>query len=260
MKHSMILKALYFIVLTALIVACAPGATPTAAPAGDQPAAEATATQQPEEPTTAPEPTQAPATVYKATWYQGCPWVSAPLPDPKDDVVHQYILENYNLDLNVTFNAECDDAKTTAMIAAGDVPDFMQQYWTAGSPTLIQLVDQEIVLPIDLELYPGMKNAIPAEGYNYLKRDDQIWGIAPPGDPNHYTLWVRQDWLDKLGLEIPTTPDEVLEVAKAFTTQDPDGNGKADTYGLTSFADSSGQPYGGLGSFLAPFGFAAGTT
>jgi putative aldouronate transport system substrate-binding protein len=44
---------------------------------------------------------------------------------------------------------------------------------------------------------------------------------------------IRQSWLDNLGLEMPTTPEEQLEVAKAFTFQDPDGNGKDDTWGMS---------------------------
>ena len=45
-------------------------------------------------------------------------------------------------------------------------------------------------------------------------------------------LFIRKDWLTKLGLSEPKTWDDVMNVAKAFTTQDPDGNGKADTYGI----------------------------
>ena len=45
-------------------------------------------------------------------------------------------------------------------------------------------------------------------------------------------LWIRQDWLDNLKLEVPTTIDELEEVMRAFTEDDPDGNGQDDTYGL----------------------------
>jgi putative aldouronate transport system substrate-binding protein len=43
---------------------------------------------------------------------------------------------------------------------------------------------------------------------------------------------VRGDWLKKLNLSVPKTPDEFYEVAKAFTQNDPDGNGKNDTFGF----------------------------
>lgn len=55
----------------------------------------------------------------------------------------------------------------------------------------------------------------------------------------------RQDWLDKLGLQPPTTMEEIYEVAKAFTFNDPDGNGKNDTYGLmTAYNPTQGVMWG----------------
>jgi multiple sugar transport system substrate-binding protein len=45
-------------------------------------------------------------------------------------------------------------------------------------------------------------------------------------------LFIRSDWLAKVGLSAPKTWDDLLKVADAFTNGDPDGDGKADTYGL----------------------------
>ena len=42
------------------------------------------------------------------------------------------------------------------------------------------------------------------------------------------TYWIRQDWLDKLGLDTPTTIDELHDVMTAFRDQDPNGNGRKD--------------------------------
>lgn len=60
------------------------------------------------------------------------------------------------------------------------------------------------------------------------------WGLpqisdGKVGDP---ILWVRQDWLDRLGLKPPATLDELETVLDAFANGDPDGNGKRDTIGL----------------------------
>lgn len=66
-----------------------------------------------------------------------------------------------------------------------------------------------------------------------VTRDGQIYGL-----PNMFAMdegtvmWVREDWLNALGLEAPTTIDEMTEVLRAFTEDDPDGNGKDDTLGL----------------------------
>lgn len=51
-------------------------------------------------------------------------------------------------------------------------------------------------------------------------------------------MWIRQDWLDKLGLEAPRTWDEMVKVAEAFVTQDPDGNGEDDTIGILGPSNS----------------------
>ncbi len=52
--------------------------------------------------------------------------------------------------------------------------------------------------------------------------------------PNMFTglpsegFYIRQDWLDKLGLEVPKTVQEYHDVLKAFLDRDPNGNGRKD--------------------------------
>lgn len=64
--------------------------------------------------------------------------------------------------------------------------------------------------------------------------DGKIYGLPRMG--NGYdsvpVMFIRQDWLDNLGLEIPETMEELKKVAHAFTYDDPDQNGADDTYGL----------------------------
>ncbi len=43
----------------------------------------------------------------------------------------------------------------------------------------------------------------------------------------------RKDWLDKVGKSVPTNPKEFADVMLAFTKNDPDGNGKNDTFGFS---------------------------
>ena len=45
-------------------------------------------------------------------------------------------------------------------------------------------------------------------------------------------LYIRKDWLDKLSIPVPTSRAEVINIMKAFRDNDPDGNGKKDTYGI----------------------------
>lgn len=64
-------------------------------------------------------------------------------------------------------------------------------------------------------------------------------------------LIFRKDWLDKLGLPVPKTLDEVYEVARAFTEDDPDGNGVKDT---TGFGDRSELKYSSFKTLSSYFG------
>ncbi len=43
---------------------------------------------------------------------------------------------------------------------------------------------------------------------------------------------VRSSWLDKVGESYPATWDDAKRIAAKFQTEDPDGNGKADTFGF----------------------------
>ncbi len=54
--------------------------------------------------------------------------------------------------------------------------------------------------------------------------EDQVWWV--PFDYNIAFGFIRQDWLDEAGLEIPTTWEEMLEVAQAFSER------SGDEYGL----------------------------
>ncbi len=52
---------------------------------------------------------------------------------------------------------------------------------------------------------------------------------------------IRQDWLNALGLEVPETTEEFFEVMRAFTFDDPDGNGEQDTIGYGMGINNMGR-------------------
>src|SRR5699024_2871574 len=64
------------------------------------------------------------------------------------------------------------------------------------------------------------------------KIEGNLYGVPMVQPLARYGVLVRQDWLDNLNLEVPHTWDELREVARAFTEDDPDGNGKDDTVGF----------------------------
>ena len=67
-------------------------------------------------------------------------------------------------------------------------------------------------------------------------------------------MYLNKEWLDNLGLEVPTTYEELENVLEAFVTQDADGDGDPNNeVGITGSA-SSAVLSGNLRTILAPFG------
>lgn len=125
--------------------------------------------------------------------------------------------------------------KFNVLFASKSAPDLIFEFDTAYQG---QLYNQKQLLPLD-DLIAGSSTEYKAmlEKYPALRKagtmaDGKLYTVGRPIQfgPQHY-LFIRNDWLKKLNLEVPTTPEELLKVAKAFTEQDPDGNGKADTQG-----------------------------
>ena len=52
--------------------------------------------------------------------------------------------------------------------------------------------------------------------------------LCTASDDRQTDSWINKTWLDALGLQIPTTVEELRNVLYAFKTQDPNGNGEAD--------------------------------
>ncbi|MEK3862975.1 extracellular solute-binding protein [Paenibacillus sp. FSL H7-0716] len=99
---------------------------------------------------------------------------------------------------------------------------------------------------------PIMKRII--EGTNAgLKEDVMINGkmlALPSANPEDFSMmWIRKDWLDRLGLAPPSTMKELESVAKAFVEQDPDGNGQKDTIGIAAGTSLYDEYNAGPGSF-----------
>lgn len=63
-----------------------------------------------------------------------------------------------------------------------------------------------------------------------------VYGVPFLKPIARYATLVRKDWLENLGLEVPKTIEELGEVARAFTEDDPDGNGIDDTVGFAERA------------------------
>lgn len=127
--------------------------------------------------------------------------------------------------------------KYNTLFASGNAPDLIFEYDTAYRN---QLYDQKQLLALDELIaehapdYQKLMDEYPILKKLGTKADGKLYELGTVGylAPNH-ALFLRADWLKKLNLEVPETDEELFQVAKAFATMDPDGNGKDDTYGFS---------------------------
>lgn len=101
---------------------------------------------------------------------------------------------------------------------------------------LNQVMDAYPVVRSGITSADGNIYAYPGFGEGYIKdvADLQSGNITNPGANLCLNVsMIRKDWLDKLNLEVPVTLDDWYNVLKAFKTQDPNGNGKADEIPVT---------------------------
>lgn len=234
------------LVMTVMVVfmsACATAATPTAAPATEAPVVATTAA-----PTEEPTPTEIPVTDIEL-WAGGR--VSEAGAPPDDWVAYDKILESAKVNLTLVLlpSTQADqDTKINAAAASNSLPDVFM----VSRDVWYKLVEAGLVANVD-DLLPLMPVRTETHYYDADRNklatyDGSMYGLPDPGAlPQTDSLVIRQDWLDALGLTSPTTLDEFMTVAKAFTFDDPDGNGVDDTYGFCAFIDGSGLSQAGLG-------------
>lgn len=124
-----------------------------------------------------------------------------------------------------------------ALTGAEKLPDVVPVYDTQLMADLIESgrvkeisEDIEQYMPERLkEIYDEFPNT-----FNPVTKDGKVYGFAiAPYVTESQVMMIRQDWLDNLGLEAPTNIEEFEKVMDAFTNDDPDQNGKNDTYGWT---------------------------
>jgi putative aldouronate transport system substrate-binding protein len=136
-----------------------------------------------------------------------------------------------------------DTAKWGAAIASGDVPDFA----VVDNNIYKQLYEADLIADMT-KIFPenasdAIKGFLDETSYKLLTLDGKLLGFPLSG--NSYldgVLFVRQDWLDILGLQVPKTIEDVIVVARAFKAAKLNGN---DTIGLL-FYNNNGWSANGI--------------
>jgi len=146
--------------------------------------------------------------------------------------------EKFNVEITPLF-AEYNgyNDKKNAFLQAGDIPDLIYEmdpmYHFADArdefllevpyaaiekyaPTLYALITEKAPAAWAYSYYEGKNYGMPNLNWSHV--EDTVSGY-------------RGDWLEKVGMEAPSTLDELHDVLYAFVHDDPDGNGKDDTFG-----------------------------
>ncbi|NOU70216.1 extracellular solute-binding protein [Paenibacillus sp. LMG 31458] len=178
---------------------------------------------------------------------QGTFNAAAPIPPREEDVQRQMLEKAVNIELDMMIpQAGQATTKLNTLIAGGDIPDML---FLKSRADLAQYYDQGVLADLTpyLDQFPELKKRFGTDSWDAVSYQGKT--IAVPGYDNVNgvrSLFLRNDWLKKLNLKVPTTSDELFEVMKAFTEKDPDGNGKNDTYGFIGGMNKEGtlQTYG----------------
>ena len=118
--------------------------------------------------------------------------------------------------------------KLNMMLSSGDYPDML----LGLSPDLAKFgVKEQIIVPMDEYINEeNMPNYMKLYGDRLdLSRetDGQIYSLIAENDCYHCSygrkMWINTKHLEEMGVEMPTTTDEFLEVCKKFKEYKPDG-------------------------------------
>lgn len=173
-------------------------------------------------------------------------------PPKADNPIIKQIEEYTNTKINTTWvPASAYNDKVNVSIASNDLPQVLM----IGDTKSSSIINAERS-GMFWEIGPYIKEFPNLSKYNaneqVLKNisvDGKVYGLYRARALARQGIAFRQDWLDNLGLQQPKTIDELYKVIRAFALNDPDKNGKNDTFGLVEAEDSGGAGAMGLTGF-----------
>ncbi|MCD5002535.1 ABC transporter substrate-binding protein [Enterococcus saccharolyticus] len=192
---------------------------------------------------------------------------SAPLApnNPNEKLIFQRLEEDTNVHIDWTnYNSDFVERRNLD-IASGELPDAIFNAG-AGDYDLLSWAESGVVVPLEElidEHMPNLKKIFDEyPEYRQLSTapDGHIYSLPwieelGEGKESIHTVndmaWINVDWLNKLGLEMPETTEELMAVLEAFKTQDPNGNGEADEIPFSFINDGGNED---LKFLFAPFG------
>jgi ABC-type glycerol-3-phosphate transport system substrate-binding protein len=159
-------------------------------------------------------------------------------PDLKKQFMDEFS-KKFNVNLVIhTFPRNTYMDNLNLAITSGDLKGIVLPFLPGN---VLEYRDAGAIVPLDDFLKDNaVWKKLPDYFRNAGKLDDgKVWSIPSGwGIGSPYARIYRKDWADKLGFAKPETVDQLYAMCKAFTLNDPDGNGKQDTWGMTDAGDA----------------------
>lgn len=105
------------------------------------------------------------------------------------------------------------------LYAQGVLGGFTEKFFREHAPNISRMIDTVDPDAWEIAKYDG-ENMYSIPGWNTARTYPEV------------SVW-NESWLDAVGEEVPKTLEDAERVFKKFAEEDPDGNGKKDTYGLS---------------------------
>ncbi|MGH2602705.1 MAG: ABC transporter substrate-binding protein, partial [Dehalococcoidia bacterium] len=155
-------------------------------------------------------------------------WIRKPPGSPTEKTAQQLAAKfTKQTGIRTTVTALFEDFETKLQQAAAGkkLPDIVIN----DTSQLGTMVKQGIVTEVDRAALIG-GDTLTDLSWDATKGGDGAY-YAAPFSAQSFALFIRKDWREKVGADQPTSWEDLDALAADFTKKDPDGNGKADTYG-----------------------------
>ncbi len=167
-------------------------------------------------------------------------WLSFYGPEAEGSYPQKFLEEKFNVKItNMLIDRNSWDEQLNVKLAGGDIPDV---FFTWGGAFLANYVSQGVVCEIPRE---KIEEKMPIYYRTVMDLDPNLF-LNGMVDGKNYAVSLYWDsgktpqlpvynkkWLENVGAEVPKTIDEFVDVMTKFTKNDPDKNGKDDTYGVS---------------------------
>lgn len=166
----------------------------------------------------------------------------------------KFMEDKFNIQINWTVvPKEGAPEKRKISLASGELPDlyflidFIDKFTQAE---VLSLSKQGVIIPLNdlIDQYaPNIKQVLdsnPVYKAVLTAPDGNIYAMSKLNECFHCSyqnkMWLNTTWLKQLGLSEPKTTEEFRNVLRAFKTQDPNGNDKADEIPLSGSKEDFG--------------------